>query len=76
MDRNATQEEIKRAYRKLALQYHPDRNPGDKEAEARFKEIAEATRSFRIPKSGGATTATAMPVCEAMACRKVDLLRT
>ncbi|GIW80446.1 MAG: chaperone protein [Gemmatales bacterium] len=40
--RTATEEEIKRAYRKLARQYHPDRNPGDKEAAARFKQISEA----------------------------------
>lgn len=40
--RGASAEEIKRAYRKMAMQYHPDRNPGDKEAEARFKEINEA----------------------------------
>lgn len=40
--RGATAEEIKKAYRKLAMQYHPDRNPGDKKAEARFKEINEA----------------------------------
>ena len=39
---NATPEELKKAYRKLALQYHPDRNPGDKEAEEKFKEAAEA----------------------------------
>jgi DnaJ-class molecular chaperone len=38
----ATGEEIKKAYRLLALQYHPDRNPGDKEAEEKFKEIGEA----------------------------------
>ena len=37
--RNATLDEIKRAYRRLALKYHPDRNPGDKEAEEKFKEI-------------------------------------
>jgi molecular chaperone DnaJ len=40
--RNANEEEIKRAYRKLALQYHPDRNPGDKQAEEKFKEVSEA----------------------------------
>jgi molecular chaperone DnaJ len=40
--RGATEQQIKSAYRKLALQYHPDRNPGDKQAEERFKEAAEA----------------------------------
>ncbi|MBP1749144.1 MAG: molecular chaperone DnaJ [Deltaproteobacteria bacterium] len=40
--REATDEEIKKAYRKLALQYHPDRNPGDRKAEEKFKEINEA----------------------------------
>jgi molecular chaperone DnaJ len=40
--RNASEQEIKSAYRKLALQHHPDRNPGNKEAEEKFKEAAEA----------------------------------
>lgn len=42
VSRSATKEELKKAYRKLAMQYHPDRNPGDKEAEEKFKEAAEA----------------------------------
>jgi len=42
LDPHATEEGIKRAYRRLALQYHPDRNPGDRTAEERFKEISEA----------------------------------
>jgi molecular chaperone DnaJ len=40
--KNATEDEMKKAYRKLAIQYHPDKNPGDKAAEEKFKEIAEA----------------------------------
>ena len=42
VEKNATPEELKKVYRKLALKYHPDRNPGSKEAEEKFKEIAEA----------------------------------
>ena len=42
VERNATKDDLKKAYRKLAMQYHPDRNPGDKESEEKFKEAAEA----------------------------------
>jgi molecular chaperone DnaJ len=42
VEKNASADEIKRAYRKSAMKYHPDRNPGDKEAEEKFKELGEA----------------------------------
>ena len=43
--RRSAKDELKRAYRKLAMQYHPDRNPGDEEAEHKFKEMSEAYES-------------------------------
>ncbi len=46
----ASQEEIKKAYRRLVLKYHPDRNPGDKEAEEKFKEINEAYEVLSDPE--------------------------
>ena len=49
VDRKASEDEIKRAYRKLALKYHPDRNPGDKKAEDNFKEINEAYQVLSDP---------------------------
>ena len=42
VDKNSAQDDIKKAYRKLAFKYHPDKNPGDKDAEEKFKEATEA----------------------------------
>ena len=50
VSRNAGEEEIKKAYRQMALKYHPDRNPGDKEAEEKFKEASEAYEVLRDPQ--------------------------
>ncbi|MCE9590267.1 MAG: molecular chaperone DnaJ [Planctomycetes bacterium] len=49
VERTVETEEIKRSYRKLAMKYHPDRNPGDQEAEAKFKEAAEAYEVLSDP---------------------------
>lgn len=50
VSKNATQDEIKKAYKRLAKQYHPDRNAGDKKAENRFKEISEAYQVLSNPE--------------------------
>ena len=48
--KNATQSEIKKAYRKLAVKYHPDKNPGDKASEEKFKELSHAYEILSTPQ--------------------------
>jgi curved DNA-binding protein len=50
VDKTASQDAIKKAYRKLAVKYHPDKNKGDKEAESKFKEVAEAYEVLKDPE--------------------------
>lgn len=69
VDKKASQAEIKKAYRKLARENHPDRNPGDKQAEARFKEISQAHDVLGDPEKRKAYDAGTGPFASAGAGR-------
>jgi len=60
VERSADEKELKSAFRKMAMKYHPDRNPDDKLAETRFKEINEAYEVLRDPQKRAAYDQLAM----------------
>ena len=60
VQKGASAEEIKKAYRHLAIKYHPDRNPGNKEAEEKFKEINEAYDVLSNPQKSNNTMLSVM----------------
>jgi len=67
LDRSASLDEIKKAYRKLAMQHHPDQNPGDKASEEKFKEAAEAYGVLSDAEKRKPTISSAMQALVAMA---------
>ena len=71
VESNATSDEIKKAYRKLAIKYHPDKNPGDKKAEEKFKEISNA---FDVLKDEVRALQLELPSCSRLVFCHNDLL--
>ena len=63
VDRSASADDIKRSYRRLAMKYHPDRNPGDAEAEASLKRLQRPTKSCRMTTGGSGMTNLVTKAC-------------
>ena len=82
VEKSADQDAIKKAYRKLAVKYHPDRNPGDKEAEAKFREATEAyevlsdeqttkpyVKLISVSGEGGASNRAKLEIYKKLLCK-------
>lgn len=66
VERTAAPEQIKQSYRRLAIKYHPDKNPGDREAETRFKEVTAAYKTLSDEMSRAAYDRTLKPLSESL----------
>jgi hypothetical protein len=62
VDRSASEPDIKKAYRRIAMKYHPDRNPDDADADAKFKEATEAYEIFLMARSAAPMISLGTPV--------------
>ena len=74
INKSANSAEIKSAYRKLAVKYHPDKNPGDKSAEDKFKEASEASEYFQIKVKKKITIILDMRLLKMVVADKVEVL--
>ena len=73
VQKNSSPEQIKAAYRKLAVKHHPDKNPGDKASEEKFKEASEATIFFQTKRESKTTTTLDMLLLKMEVVEEEDL---
>ena len=74
VSKSASKDEIKSAYRKLAMKYHPDRNPGDKTAENKFREVTEAYDVLKDAQKGQLTINLDIPLLVKIIAQTIKVL--